>query len=138
MLKVEGVAHGNTTATNVVNNKEPAVHSYTEAIAMASTFDIFGPNSPLCQKLRLNNNNKRTNGGDDKKVWFEFINQSVAVDISNKRSSSSSYANVDEQHSYDDGHDISINNNDVIVTIQMEKLLRYCFDVAFKLPPSGS
>lgn len=37
---------------------------------MASTFDIFGPNSPLCQKLRLNDN-KRTSGGDDKKVWID-------------------------------------------------------------------
>ncbi len=75
------------------------VNSYTEAIAIASTFDVLGSNSPLSRKLTLN----------DEADWIEFMNKSGAV-------SGSSEENA----------------------INLEKLLRYCFDIAFKLPPSPS
>jgi hypothetical protein len=147
----DGNTHaGNTTTaaaatTNGGVNKEPyVVHSYTKAIAIATTFDIFGPNSPLCQKLKLNNNKQRTtttveeneNENENKKVWIEFINQSgAAVVIGDKQQpffDDNAGSNNDNNSSNNNN-----NNNDVNVAIQMEKLLRYCFDVAFKLPPSN-
>jgi hypothetical protein len=146
---------GNTTATAATTNggvnKEPyVVHSYTKAIAIATTFDIFGPNSPLCQKLKLNNNKQRTtttveeNENENKKVWIEFINQSgAAVVIGDKQqpffddnAGSNNDNNSNNNNNNNNNNNVN-NNNDVNVAIQMEKLLRYCFDVAFKLPPSN-
>jgi hypothetical protein len=77
------------------------VHSYAEAISIASKFDVLGPNSPLSRKLKLSGE------GD----WIEFIFNSGAV-----------------VHDYDG----------VALSINLEKLLRHCFDVAFKLPPSAA
>lgn len=71
LAKLRAACYGvSSDAINGVN-QQPVVHSYSEAIDIASTFDIFGTNSPLCQKLQLNNNkDKRTNNenGDDKKI----------------------------------------------------------------------
>eukprot|EP00581_Thalassiosira_minuscula_P010970 CAMPEP_0183714316 /NCGR_PEP_ID=MMETSP0737-20130205/8874_1 /TAXON_ID=385413 /ORGANISM="Thalassiosira miniscula, Strain CCMP1093" /LENGTH=140 /DNA_ID=CAMNT_0025943223 /DNA_START=163 /DNA_END=585 /DNA_ORIENTATION=+ len=76
------------------------VHSYTDAIAIASQFDVLGSNSPLSRKLSL------TNETD----WIEFMNKSGAV----------------------------VNGGSDEVSINLEKLLRHCFDTAFKMPPSPS
>ena len=75
------------------------MNSYSEAITIASTFDVLGSNSPLSRKLTLNN----------EADWIEFMSKSGAVSGSSG--------------------DVAIN---------LEKLLRYCFDIAFKLPPSPS
>jgi hypothetical protein len=145
-----GDTHGNTTSAKTNGggvNKEPyVVHSYTKAIAIATTFDIFGPNSPLCQKLKLNtntNNKQRTTtttttveeNGDDTKVWIEFINQSGAVVVIGDKQQPFFDDNAGSNN--DNNSNNNVNNIDVNVAIQMEKLLRYCFDVAFKLPPSN-
>jgi hypothetical protein len=139
---VDTHASNTATTTGGVNNEPYVVHSYTKAIAIATTFDIFGPNSPLCQKLKLNttNNKQRTttveeneNGDENKKVWIEFINQSGAVIVGDNNQSSDD----DDNTGSNDNNSNTNNNNDVSVAIQMEKLLRYCFDVAFKLPPNG-
>ena len=71
-----------------------------EAVAVATTFDILGLNSPLSRRLDLLKE-------DD---WIDFMNQSGSV-----------------KHSGGDGQQISID---------LEKLLRHCFDIAFKMPPS--
>ena len=75
------------------------VHSYSDAIAIASTFDVLGSNSPLSRRLTL------TTESD----WIEFITKSGAA------------AGV--------GETLSIN---------LEKLLRHCFDIAYKMPSSPS
>lgn len=93
-LKKRAVGDGSTT-----------VHSYPEAIKIASTFDVLGTtnNSPLNRKLKLS-------GESD---WIEFMKSSGAVVASASASG--------------DGGSVDIN---------LEKLLRYCFDIAFKMPPS--
>mmetsp|Transcript_31481 Transcript_31481/g.59994 ORF Transcript_31481/g.59994 Transcript_31481/m.59994 type:complete len:160 (+) Transcript_31481:200-679(+) len=45
------------------------VHSYSEAITIASSFDVMGSNSPLSRKLTL----------EGKEDWIEFMNKSGAV-----------------------------------------------------------
>ncbi|KAL3780168.1 hypothetical protein ACHAW5_010526 [Stephanodiscus triporus] len=82
------------------------VRSYAEAIAIASKFDVLGPNSPLSRKLKL--------AGEGE--WIEFIEKSGAVVV---RSS-------DEC------------GDENVIAINLEKLLRHCFDVAFKVPPSAA
>lgn len=83
-----------TSATGIV-------HSYTDAIAIASTFDVLGNNSTLTPKLKLNSD-------DD---WIELFQKSGAVQ------------NVGC-------------GGDVVINIHLEKFLRYCFDIAYKMPPS--
>ena len=75
------------------------VHSYAEAIAIASSFDVLGPNSPLNRKVALSNESD----------WIDFITKANAV--------------------VTDGGGVAIN---------LDKLLRYCFDIAYKMPPSPS
>ena len=76
------------------------VHSYSDAIAIASTFDVLGSNSPLSRRLAL------TTESD----WIEFIKKSGAASVGT-------------------GETLSIN---------LEKLLRHCFDIAYKMPSSPS
>lgn len=83
-------------------NDGSIVHSYPEAIAIASAFDVLGSNSPLSRKLSLEKE------GD----WIDFMNKSGAVSSGGE-----------------DGKPISIH---------LEKLLRHCFDIAYKMPPSPS
>ncbi len=87
----------NTTNTTIV-------HSYKEAILIASTFDVLGNNSTLTPKLKLVDD-------DD---WIALFQKSGAV-ITNSSSGS------------DDGGSLEIH---------LEKFLRYCFDIAYKMPPS--
>lgn len=70
------------------------VHSYSDAIAIASTFDVLGSNSPLSRRLAL------TTESD----WIEFITKSGAA------------AGVNET-----------------LSINLEKLLRHCFDISLHL-----
>jgi hypothetical protein len=84
------------------------VHSYAEAIAVASTFDVLGPNSPLSRKLNLSGEAE----------WIEFLSKSGAV--------------VATRGGGEEGGDGSV------VSINLERLLRHCFDVAFKLPSSAA
>mmetsp|Transcript_33342 Transcript_33342/g.70149 ORF Transcript_33342/g.70149 Transcript_33342/m.70149 type:complete len:140 (-) Transcript_33342:299-718(-) len=79
---------------------DSVVHSYSEAIAIASTFDVLGPSSPLSRRMQL----------DTESDWIEFMMQSGAI-------------------SGEDGKPISIH---------LEKLLRHCFDIAYKMPSSPS
>jgi hypothetical protein len=84
------------------------VHTYKEAIALASTFDVLGNNSTLTPKLKLSSE-------DD---WIEFFQKSGAVVVENS--------------------DTSSGDGDVKMSVNMEKFLRYCFDIAYKMPPSPS
>ncbi|KAL9178861.1 hypothetical protein ACHAXT_003992 [Thalassiosira profunda] len=77
------------------------VNSYPEAIAIASTFDVLGSNSPLSRKLTL----------ESEADWMEFFRTAGAV---------------------------SGGEGGAPVSIHLEKFLRYCFDIAFKMPPSPS
>eukprot|EP00584_Thalassiosira_punctigera_P015611 CAMPEP_0172551534 /NCGR_PEP_ID=MMETSP1067-20121228/40061_1 /TAXON_ID=265564 ORGANISM="Thalassiosira punctigera, Strain Tpunct2005C2" /NCGR_SAMPLE_ID=MMETSP1067 /ASSEMBLY_ACC=CAM_ASM_000444 /LENGTH=149 /DNA_ID=CAMNT_0013339339 /DNA_START=23 /DNA_END=472 /DNA_ORIENTATION=+ len=51
------------------SNDGSTVYTYSEAIAIASSFDVLGSNSPLSRKLKL-----ETEG-----EWINFINNSGAV-----------------------------------------------------------
>ncbi|KAL3822006.1 hypothetical protein ACHAXA_002992 [Cyclostephanos tholiformis] len=82
---------------------DSVVHTYEEAISIASKFDVLGPNSPLSRKLKLSGETE----------WTEFMLNSGAVVVESSG-----------------GEDV--------VSIHLEKLLRHCFDVAFKLPPSAA
>ncbi|KAL3782063.1 hypothetical protein HJC23_006291 [Cyclotella cryptica] len=107
---------------NVTNNDTPdegngnncnaanTVTSYSRAIEIASTFDVLGCHSPLTRKVKLESE------GD----WIEFMTGSgcVAESASNEN---------------------SINDlTTVALKIDLEKFLRYCFDIAYKMPPSPS
>jgi hypothetical protein len=92
------------------NSSPPlTVHTYKEAIAIASTFDVLGNNSTLTPKLKLSSE-------DD---WIDLFQKSGAVAVAENSSSSG-----------DEGV--------VVMTVNMEKFLRYCFDIAYKMPPSPS
>eukprot|EP00585_Thalassiosira_rotula_P007944 CAMPEP_0196132968 /NCGR_PEP_ID=MMETSP0910-20130528/2384_1 /TAXON_ID=49265 /ORGANISM="Thalassiosira rotula, Strain GSO102" /LENGTH=159 /DNA_ID=CAMNT_0041392637 /DNA_START=85 /DNA_END=564 /DNA_ORIENTATION=+ len=54
------------------NDNGSIVHSYSEAITIASSFDVMGSNSPLSRKLTL----------EGKEDWIEFMNKSGAVSSS--------------------------------------------------------
>ena len=77
------------------------VQNYSDAIALASTFDVLGNNSALTPKLKLSSD-------DD---WIQLFQKSGAVKTSSKGE---------------------------LEQVNMEKFLRYCFDIAYKMPPSPS
>mmetsp|Transcript_9403 Transcript_9403/g.20916 ORF Transcript_9403/g.20916 Transcript_9403/m.20916 type:complete len:184 (+) Transcript_9403:228-779(+) len=93
------------------NNNSTIVSSYQTAIEIASTFDVLGNHSPLCRKVKLETE------GD----WVDFIDKSGA---STKQGTPQSADAADA----DDGE----------LQINLEKFLRYCFDIAYKMPPSPS
>ena len=95
------------------------VHSYRDAIAIASTWDVLGPHSPLKRKVKL----------ETEEDWKEFFQ--VAV-IKNDGDSATSGAITQGQQQ------AASNEAEVEVSIQLEKLLRHCFDVAYKMPISPS
>ena len=86
------------------------VHSYQDAIAIASSFDVLtSRHSPLSRKLKLNS----------MQDWKDFLNQATGVVTVNDTATADA----------DDDNNVSIN---------LEKLLRHCFDIAYKMPPSPS
>ena len=91
------------------NSSHSTVNTYQQAIAIASTFDVLGNNSTLTPKLKLVSE-------DD---WIQFFQKSGAV----------------EQQLDNNGDN---NNGGDEVVIYMERFLRYCFDIAYKMPPSPS
>ncbi|KAL7521256.1 hypothetical protein ACHAWX_005929 [Stephanocyclus meneghinianus] len=105
---------------NIVNSDAPdegnnnncnaanIVTSYSRAIEIASTFDVLGCHSPLTRKIKL----------ESERDWIELITGSgcVAEAASNENTS----------------NDMTT----VGLTIDLEKFLRYCFDIAYKMPPS--
>lgn len=102
---------------NNSNSNTTIVHSYKEAISIASTFDVLGNNSTLTPKLKLEND-------DD---WIALFQKSGAVTTTTNNSSSTS-----ESGSGGSGGDSGS------LEIHLEKFLRYCFDIAYKMPPSPS
>ena len=86
-------------------NSNGIVTSYSEAIRIASTFDVLmSSHSPLASKVALKCE-------DD---WMALLKRSGCV-------------RPREGAAQDD---------DDAVTIEMERFLRYCFDVAYKMPAS--
>jgi hypothetical protein len=96
------------------NNSTTIVHSYKEAISIASTFDVLGNNSTLTPKLKL----------EDDDDWIALFQKSGAVTTTNNNNSSGSEGGSEG----DSGN----------LEIHLEKFLRYCFDIAYKMPPSPS
>ena len=85
---------------------------------IASTFDVLGNNSTLTPKLKLEND-------DD---WIALFQKSGAVTTNNNSSSSASSESSESGNGGDSGN----------LEIHLEKFLRYCFDIAYKMPPSPS
>ena len=91
---------------NASTNSNGIVTSYSEAIRIASTFDVLmSSHSPLASKVALKCE-------DD---WMALLKRSGCV-------------RPREGAAQDD--------DDHAVTIEMERFLRYCFDVAYKMPAS--
>lgn len=99
------------------------VHSFQEAIAIAKTLDVLGTNSPLRSKLILN-------GEDD---WINFIKNSGAVVVT-----STTGANNCGSENSGVGGFVCGGEGEEKIAIHLEKLLRHCFDIAYKLPPNYS
>lgn len=89
------------------------MHSYREAIAIASTFDVLGINSPLIRKLKL----------DGESDWISFISNSGAVIAG---------GNCSSDGGGEGGGDAGE------ISIHLEKFLRHCYDIAYKLPATSS
>ena len=87
---------------------------------IASTFDVLGNNSTLTPKLKLESD-------DD---WIALFQKSGAVTTTNNNSSSGSESGS--------GSEGGGGSSDSSLEIHLEKFLRYCFDIAYKMPPSPS
>jgi len=108
LAKLRAACSAESPSTNN-NNKGCIVKSYEEAIRIASTFDVLtSQHSPLSRKLKLET------FGD----WKEFLK--VALVTNDDCRENNDEAKEEEEE----------------VAIHLEKLLRHCFDIAYKMPPS--
>lgn len=93
------------------------VTSYSQAVRIASTFDVLTSNhSPLASKVELKCE-------DD---WISLLNRSGCVQ--RQRGAAQDVVNVNDVNT-DHGAE-------ELLTIDLERFLRYCFDVAYKMPAS--